>query len=204
MKIALKILLMTCIIGYVTFAIVRFGERPENGVCAAVDIEVEEDTMSSLISTEHSQSIMARHKIAPEGQRLYKTNLGRLEQVLEQDPYISEAQCYYKSNTRLCIRIKPLQPVLHVISEDGEDYYIDTTGVIMPVGKFNLDLCVATGKVNKATVKKDLVPLAWYIYNSNYWRKQVQQIHVSSHGDIYIIPREGRFRINLGTADNFE
>lgn len=203
MKTALKILLMLGIIGYIAFAIVKFSEQPEEAVCEAVDIEFSDEDETPLVDAGYVSALLTKHKFSPEGQLLKATDLNAVEEALEQDAYINKAKCYYKANNHLCIRVTTLRPILHVITAN-EDYYIDTTGVAMPVGDFNLDLCIATGNINRKTIKQQLIPLAWFIHQDAYWSQQVEQLDVNAKGEVCIIPREGTHRILLGKPEGFE
>lgn len=203
MKIVLKILLILGVLGYIGFSIVRFRKNPEDSVCKAIDIEMTNDDLSPLVTEPYVQSLLTQGKFSPEGLLLKDVDLMAMEKHLKKDPYIDEVICYFKANSHLCIRVTPLKPVLHVMT-GADNYYVDTTGVVMPVGQFNLHLCVATGHIDKKTVKKELIPLAWYIYNDEFWNRQTEQIYVGNDGDITLYPKEGKHRILLGSTENFQ
>lgn len=204
MKIALKILLIVGILSYIVFAVVQFAQRPEEGFCVAVDVEVTDEEMQAIITPQYIYSILSKHHFSPEGQQLKEIDLQGMEDALMNDPYICQAQCFYRANNHLCVRVTPLRPILHVLSHDGGNYYVDTTGVCMPFHGFNMDLCVATGYINPHTIKQQLIPLAWYIHENEYWNHQTEQIHVDASGTIYLSPRVGTHRILLGSADDYE
>lgn len=204
MKIALKIILIIGILAYMVFAIVEFSGKPEDEPCAGINVEVMDEDMQGVLTQDYVITLLAKNHIEPVGELRKEANLYDIEQLLMADPYISMAQTYFSANNNLFIKVYPLSPILHVMAENGEDYYIDTTGVAMPVRNFNLDLCVATGNINKKTIKEALLPLAWYIHEDEYWNHQTEQIHVQKNGDIVLLPRVGMHRILLGSIDNFE
>jgi len=71
------------------------------------------------------------------------------------------------------------------------------------VDNMNIDLCVATGNITKEYAKKNLMELAKFIYEDDFWDKQIEQIHVTSNREIELYPRVGEHIIVLGTAENF-
>lgn len=204
MKIALKILLIVGILSYMVFAIVEFAGRPEDEACAGIEVEVMDEDMQGVLTQDYVVNLLAKHNYTPVGKLRKETDLYSMEQQLMKDPYIGLAQTYFSANNNLCIKVYPLRPILHVMAENGENYYIDTTGVAMPVSHFNLNLCVATGAIDQKTIKEALLPLAWYIHEDDYWNNQTEQIHVQKNGDILLLPRHGRHHILLGDLDDFE
>ena len=104
----------------------------------------------------------------------------------------------------LCINVTPQKPILMVMAENGEQYYLDKEGATMPLDKFNLQLCVATGNITPQFAKQHLLPLAHYIYGSPFWSEQIEQIHVFSQDNITLYPRVGNHTIVLGDSRNFE
>ena len=113
-------------------------------------------------------------------------------------------RCYYDAAGKLCIKVVPQQPILHVISQKGEDYYLSSTGLSMPTASFNVDLCVATGNITKKFASEHLLELARYIHDDLFWREQIEQIYVVSPEEIRLYPRVGQHIIELGNSDNFQ
>ena len=104
----------------------------------------------------------------------------------------------------LCIKVVPQQPVLHIISQKGEDYYLSSTGLTMPTASFNVDLCVVTGNVTKKFASEHLLEFAKFIRGDLFWSEQIEQIHVVSPEEIVLYPRVGQHVIELGSIDNFQ
>ena len=74
----------------------------------------------------------------------------------------------------------------------------------MPVDNINIDLCIVTGNITKDYAKKNLMELIRFIYEDDFWDKQIEQIHVTDKHEIELYPRVGEHVIILGTADNFK
>lgn len=43
-----------------------------------------------------------------------------------------------------------------------------------------------------------------YVEDDDFWKAQIQQIHVKSDGDVILIPLVGDQLIELGSFDNYE
>lgn len=203
MKVALKIILLLLVGGYLIFAIVEFSQRSEERVCEAVDIQISDSLEGGFVTTDYIHGILTRNKVFAEGMRLSSIDIQGLEDILRKDPYIDSANCYCSAASHLCINVIPQRPVLHVIQNSGENYYLDGSGATMPVDCMNIDLCVATGNITKDYAKKNLLELAKFIYADEFWDKQIEQIHVTDKNVIELYPRVGEHVIILGTPDNF-
>ena len=203
MKIALKIILLLLVAGYLIFAIVEFSQRTEERICEAIDIQITDSLEGGFVTTDYIHNILTKNKVFAEGKKLSSIDIEGLEMILKKDPYIDSARCYCSAASHLCIQIFPQRPILHVIQENGENYYLDGSGATMPVDNMNIDLCVATGNITKDYAKKNLMELANFIYKDDFWDKQIEQIHVTNNHEIELYPRVGDHIIILGTAENF-
>ena len=203
MKIAIKVILLLLVAGYLVFAIVQFSQRTEERICEGVDIQITDSVEGGFVTTDYIHNILTKNKIFAEGQKLSSIDIQGLEEILQKDPYIDSARCYCSAASHLCIQVIPQHPILHIIQDNGENYYLDGSGATMPVDNMNIDLCVATGNITKDYAKKNLMELAKFIYEDDFWDKQIEQIHVTSNREIELYPRVGEHVIILGTTENF-
>lgn len=203
MKIAFKIFLLLAVVGYLVFAVWKFAGEAENRICEGVTVEIIDSIPDGFISDEYIRSVLTRNKISPEGMKIRDINLERIEQLMLEESHIESASCYYNAVGELCIRVVPQQPVLHIISQKGEDYYLSNTGLTMPTGSFNVELCVATGNITKKFASEHLLEFAKFIRNDLFWSEQIEQIHVVSPDEIELYPRVGQHVIELGSINNF-
>jgi cell division protein FtsQ len=74
----------------------------------------------------------------------------------------------------------------------------------MPTASFNVNLCVATGRISKQFASERLLEMALFIHDNLFWREQIEQIHVLSPERIELYPRVGQHVIELGSIDGFQ
>lgn len=204
MKTVFKILLLLGIVAYLGFAIIKFAHPTEEVTCEAVDILINDSLHENFVTVDDIRHILTEKKVYVEGKKLSDIDLPQIEAYLQESPYIGNVMCYYTGSGTLLIQVKPRHPILHVMSQNGEDYYMDQTGASMPTADFNLNLCVATGNISKPFARKQLVPLAKFIHEDPFWNQQAEQIHVVSENNIEICPRTGSHLIVLGPASGFQ
>ena len=204
MKTAIKIFLLLAVVGYLVVAIWKGGGQAEDRTCEGIRVEIIDSIPDGFITDEYVRSILTRNKISPEGMKISEVSLEQIEQLMLEESHIERASCYYDAAGRLCIKVVPQQPILHVISQKGEDYYLSSTGLSMSTGTFNVDLCVATGNITKKFAAEHLLEFARYIHDDLFWSEQIEQIHVVSPEEIELYPRVGQHVIELGSVNGFQ
>ena len=204
MKTAIKIFLLLAVVGYLVVAIWKFGGQAEDRTCEGIRVEIIDSIPDGFITDEYVRSILTRNQISPEGMKISEVSLEQIEQLMLEESHIERASCYYDAAGRLCIKVVPQQPILHVISQKGEDYYLSSTGLSMSTGTFNVDLCVATGNITKKFAAEHLLEFARYIHDDLFWSEQIEQIHVVSPEEIELYPRVGQHVIELGSVNGFQ
>ena len=204
MKTAFKIFLLLAVVGYLVVAIWKFGGEAEDRTCEGVRVEIIDSIPDGFITDDYIRSILTKNKISPQGMKISAINLEQIEQLMLDESHIERASCYYDAAGRLCIKVVPQQPILHVINQKGEDYYLSSTGLTMPTASFNVDLCVATGNISKKFASEHLLELAKFIHDDLFWSEQIEQINVVGPDEIELYPRVGQHIIELGSVDNFQ
>lgn len=203
MKTAFKIFLLLMVVGYLVFAIWNFAGEAEDRTCEGVSVTIENSIPDGFITEQNILSMLEKNGISPKGMRLSDINLEQVERLMSGETHIESASCYYNAAGWLCISVVPQRPVLHVISRDGEDYYLSSTGLMMPADSFNVELCVATGNIPEGYASEHLLEFARFIHDDSFWNSQIEQIHVVGPDEVELYPRVGQHVIELGSTDNF-
>lgn len=143
-----------------------------------------------------------------EGLPLVQLDVGRLERVLEADPFIIDADVFVDATNNIKIGVRQRQPVLRLIDNNGLNYYLDQDGIKMPLSKhFSARVLVASGNIpphvpdfmeRKKHLLKDLFELAQMLREDPFYNALIEQIHVSSRGAFTLIPKVGDQKINFG------
>lgn len=204
MKTAFKIFMLLAVVAYLVFAVWKFSDQAENRICEGVSVEIIDSIPDGFITGDYIRSILTLNKISPVGMKISEVNLEQIEKLMLEESHIERASCYYNAAGWLCIKVVPQQPILHVISQKGEDYYLSSTGLTMPTAGFNVNLCVATGNITKQYASEHLLEFARFIRDDLFWSEQIEQIHVVGPDQIELYPRVGQHIIELGSIDNFQ
>ena len=85
------------------------------------------------------------------------------------------------------------------------DFYIDDEGEYISVSShFTAHLPIATGYITKEKASKELFEFALFLTKNDFWKAQIEQIHINAKGEVELIPKVGNNTIFLGDFTNFE
>ncbi|MET4081402.1 cell division protein FtsQ [Pedobacter sp. UYP30] len=149
------------------------------------------------------------------GRNLEQINIHKIEKRLQANPYIAFAKVFVDMDGTLHINVSQRKPILRVLNDVGQDFYIDNKGLKMPISSnFTADVLVASGNIKeffgskvdtlRTQLAKDLYKTAMYIQKDSLWNAQMEQVYVDEKGDIELVPRVGNQRIILGDADSLD
>lgn len=184
---------------YLFCAITVFNRTDDdNQLCAAVDVQIQDDVVDGFLDNSEIVRLMKQQKIYPVSQPMSKVDVRKIENVLEKSPFIDSVECFKTIDAGVVVKLTQRMPLIRVKSNSGEDYYIDNRGGIMPNNRYAGDLVIATGDISKAYASKVLRQVGNYIVNSTLWHNQVEQLHVLPDGSIEMVPRVGDHIVYLG------
>lgn len=189
---------------YFVMAITLFN-KPKKGLCCnSVEVIITDSAQNGLVTAQEVKSLLMKAKKYPEGQKFQDIDLKKMEVLLMKSPYINTAECYKTATGKICIKLTQHIPMLYIINSNGERYYLDSKGSILPCSSFPTNLIVATGNITKKYAHQNLTRLGQYLQKDPFWSAQIQQIEVLSNGEIDIIPRVGYHTIQLGKPTQIE
>jgi len=203
-KTILKTLLLLAAVGYLVFALIKVSRPAQEMVCTGIEYVFTDSNEVSLIDRKMTEELLLKHKISPKGQTFADINNNTIEELLEESPYIDSVTCYHTATGKLCIRIATFHPILHVYANDGDEFYVDKSGIIMPAGGINTDLPIVTGHVSRKYASTKLLNLSTILQNDEYWGDMTQQINIDQDGNVEITPRICEQKIKLGEPKNLE
>ena len=142
-------------------------------------------------------------------------DFARVERVLENEPFILNADVYVDASNQIHIEVSQREPIVRIIDVNGLNFYLDEFGEKMPLSKhFTARVLVATGNIlpfdkqflqrKKRNTLKDLFELTNTFRKDEFLNPLIGQIFVTEAGEYYLIPNLGNQKIILGTMENLE
>jgi len=143
--------------------------------------------------------------------KLGSVNLTAIENELQKDKWIKNAEAFFDNNNVLQIKIAEREPVARIFTSSGASFYIDSSLARLPLSnKFSARLPVFTGFPSDAKVLKKsdsslldgIKTVSEYINSHPFWMAQIDQVNITSEGGFELTPKLGSQLIRFGNADN--
>lgn len=203
-RILLSVALLA-IIAYLVVAITAFNAKPSDQACKDIDLVIKDSVNAGFITKAEVASMLKKQQVYPVGKKMKEVELDKLEEVLNKHPLIAEAECYKTPSGRVAVKVSQRIPILRVMNRNGENYYIDNKGGIIPPNtKCTAYLPVVTGTVEKSFAMRDLYEFALFLQKNKFWNAQIEQIHVLPENEIELVPRVGDHIVFLGKMNRYE
>lgn len=203
MKKILSISVLVLFIGYIVFAAAAFCRKPVEQQCEGVRLEIRDSLKTGYMTTHDITTLLAQSNLDPTGKPLDKVSLRAIEKALEASPLIASCECYKTISGHVIVEVECRRPILRVITDGNESYYIDEEGKIIERIPSAIYVPIATGHITRKFAKKELYALAQFLQEEELWNAQIEQIHVTPHQEIELIPRVGDHIIELGHPGDY-
>lgn len=150
------------------------------------------------------------------GQPRSAFDLQRLEQLLEGNVWIKDAQLYFDNQSVLHISVEEREPVARLFTAGGRSFYIDESRQTLPLSDNMIaEVPVFTGFPDKrkwtqadSVLLQDITGMAQYISKHPFWEAQVAQIDIVTCGpdcwEFEMVPVAGQHLVKLGNGENME
>jgi len=129
-------------------------------------------------------------------------DLNLVENALNSNPMIKSAQVFMHINGALNVEIEQKEPIARVHA--GASYYIDSDGRYMPLSNnHTARVPFVTGYVQKNDLSNVFV-VAEKVYNDDFLKKNVVQIHQRQDNTVYLKLRNYKFIVELGSVKHLD
>lgn len=154
-----------------------------------------------FITPSEVMHLLQKQKADPTGQKMDDADCAHMESLLRKNSFIKEVTCYKTGGSGINIIVTQRLPLLRVMTDEGEDYYLDEWGERMHPQHYAADLPVATGHISPAFARQKLVLLGKHLLEDVFWNEQVTQLVVDEKEEVTLVPRMGKHLIRLGKVE---
>lgn len=166
-----------------------------------------------LLSDEEVMGELERSFTKPlDGLFLADVDVARVEAILERHPLVRDADAYIDAEYRMHINIEQREPLLRIMANNGQNYYLDEQGIRMPLSEqYTARVLVATGEImawsndyqeRDAHQLLDLFELAELLRGDEFLDALIEQVHIDKNGEFILAPKVGDQVIYLGKYDS--
>ena len=194
------VVLDIAIAGYLAAAVTVFNKPEDKAtVCTEVKIDIAKGSIDGFLHPSEVKRLLEQQHLYPLAQPMQFVSTRQIEETLQQSPLVDRAECYKTQGGHVCIQLVQRLPVMHIMADSGDDYYLDDHGEILPKTRLTSNLVVATGHVTRSYAQRVLAPIARTIIDDEFWQNQTVQLNVLSDGTLELVPRVGDHIAYLGS-----
>ena len=179
-----------------------------------IDVESTEGVKDLITEKELHTKVLSVLADDIEFIRVKDLRLDEVEKALNEDSRIHRAEVYIDANQRLKVAVEQRRPILRIMNDRGEDYYLDQAGNYVAKTMYRaVRVPVITGSISGYTADwKDLpgseigmaFELVTRIHEDEFLSPLVEQIHFERGNRIILIPKIGSEKIRLDYLDDVD
>lgn len=186
----------------------------DNRNCESIKVFLKNDVENHFLSEDDIQAILTDQGNMPLiGKPINDINLGMLEERVESNPFVHQAELYKTLNNELQVTVTLKRPIARIMINNGPDAYITTTGEVFPVSsQFVSRVILISGKGTDQMKKAEFwtgdggeyLNLFNKINEDEFWRAQLAECYINSKGKLEFLPQVSKQLIEFGYPDNIE
>ena len=198
------LLFLLVITTYLVIAVTLFNDRSETTTCQGLELVINDSIDYGFISKDEILKLLNAKKLSPIGKEMRDVNTRVIEDELKLHPLIENVECFRTPSNRIGIEVTQRLPILRIMSDNGDNYFIDEKGEIMPLSNSSANVIIATGNIDRTYASKELYEFGRFLQKSDLWQAQIQQINVTASKELELVPRVGDHIIFLGKPGNYK
>lgn len=188
------------------------SQKKYNKECADIKVEVSGVNRHIFLDEKEVERILkATGDIV--GQPIASINLQLLEDRLENDTWIENAELFFDNKQVLQVMVEEREPIARIFTMGGNSYYIDSSGARLPLSdKISIRVPMFTSFPSEgrrlgrkdSLLLEEIKDLATYIQADSFWNAQVAQVDITADRTFEMVPTIGNHTVLLGKGEDIE
>ncbi len=200
----MRIVLVISVLVIIVVAIVQVPKR----VCSSIQVDAHTQNESVLLTPTDVKTLLDNAGIEIIGKKMKEVDLSAVTQKINANPYVAKVNFIRFAGTKLLIDYDLRHIVLHVYNQNGDQYFVDSDGELVPYTEKMQDyLMIANGNIQQSYKKggaigKQLTPIlnvAQKIMADDFYNAQFRQIYLNEHNQMELIATIGNQLILFGS-----
>jgi len=180
--------------------------------CRDITITIEGAAQHVFVKKADVLNVLSENNVRA-GETLDEINIRKVEELLEQNAWIKDAELFFDNNQVLHVKIFEREPIARVFTVQGSSFYLDSMGLRLPVTENAVARLIVftsfpSGKkiLSKpdSMVLGDIKKIAQYINRDSFLTDQTAQVNITQQGTYELIPVVGKQIIRIGNADSLD
>lgn len=179
--------------------------------CKAVNISIVAGANAKFVEKQDVRNVLDFIGGKLVGKSLKEFDLTKMEDSLELNPWVSNAELYFDNNRVLQVKVEEREPIARVFTANGNSFYIDTTLTRLPLSeKFTPRLPVFTGfpsertkwKSSDSILLNQMKDISLFLAADSFWMAQIDQIDINPLKQFVMVPKVGEHTILFGDGND--
>ena len=208
----LKILVWILIAAWFVVIMGFVSGEADKVLCNRIEVIMSDTVHNRFVTRTDIRTLLEETDIHLQGYPLTEINIRSLERTIEKDPYIGNAEVSKDISGRLEVRVEQRVPLIRIMPNGREGFYLDRDGVMLPLSEqFTPLILLASGNIPSPEVDgklgarlTEIHRFSSFLSDHPFWKEQIVQIYVNRKGEYELIPRVGAHHILLGSMDQWE
>ena len=188
----------------------------ENSVtCARVEITIEGKSNLKMVTADEITASLwpERSGIKPVGKKVTDFNLFDLEQQIEKNPWVADADVFFDHHRVMHVKVSQRTPIARLFLPDGASVYLDahyttlplkTTDVLQLPVFTNFTLLKRPLNASDSATMARIVGLSNYIMADEFWMAQVETVHIQYDASFELSMQLGDETVLLGKRGDWD
>jgi cell division protein FtsQ len=218
-----SLILWIAVIIYLIVVLAFVAKKRRNTICQKVNITILDSAKNFLLNKQELiKYIDSEYKIL-NGSAVDSIDVGDLSIVLGDYPLVKNTKVYKTISGEVNIELTQRKPIMRIINDNGQSFYIDDEGVIMPFSStYTAHVLVINGNIKSSfdLQKKNwvdslainaenfiitqLYDLGKFIYENEFLSAQINQVYINELLEFELVPRVGQHIVFFGKIENYK
>jgi cell division protein FtsQ len=201
--------------GIATWFVVILGfvsGETDQVLCNRIDVVFTDTVQTRFVTDTDIRTMFRTEGLQLQGYPLKEINTRELEEMLEKNAYIKEAEVSTDVTGKMEIRLEQRVPLARIMPEGRDGFYLDTEGKLLPLSnQFVPNILLVSGTIEvsegsqtREAQLREIQRFCTYVTNHPFWSEQIVQLYVNRKGEYELIPRVGAHQILMGSLDEWE
>ncbi|SEA04912.1 cell division protein FtsQ [Arachidicoccus rhizosphaerae] len=204
------ILIIWLLLGFGAAALFFIGAgSKEDKLCQGINVEISRKARQVFTDIQGVKQNIAEAGGKP-GIPVGQINLSRIENNLQQNPWISHIKLYFDNDQVLQAVLEETDPIARIFTVSGKSFYLDSGAHFLPTNRnIVARIPVFTGfpsdkKVLShpdSLVLQDIKTIASFVIQDTFWNSFIAQVNYDPAGGFELQPTVGNQVIRIGNAE---
>lgn len=147
------------------------------------------------------------------GSSIGELDLKTLEQRVEANAFVKDAQVYRDVKGNLMVKVKQARPIARIFNRKGPDQYIDEEGYLLPTSPrhtarvpiIELRRSFSWEKnITETEYGQDVLNMLRYVQADPFWKAQIAGMVIEKDGELTLLPQVTKQEIKFGMPDDLD